>query len=441
MAFDQAFQEQLAAHYFRDDHFVAAAGTLVLPDYFDDPNLQALAAVQQSYLKHYGAVCTAKTFVQWLQQEIAAKRAKIPDMTEAKKLLGMIYTHSLQDRQFVLDRVTAFARHQALINSTMDLVDAMDGGKEDVIEKALKAVEEAKNVGSADTSNAVDYVRSYQDRKATRRARLNAATSVLGITTGCAELDKQLTPHLGWGRKELSILMGPPKSGKTAALISFALAAAAAGYKVYYASHEVSETIIGERSDAAISGVPLKELMSREAEVDAAIAAWEKNPGLGEFIVQAFPMRTCRVSDMRRILKKYEAQGINFDLIVTDYLGIMKAEHNYTEKRYGLAEIGQDLRGLATEFNAAVITGYQTNRDGTKKASRTVSDGTDAADDYEVVRTADVLLTINRSEADRENGEFVLYFSEMRNAESGLKMRFSQNLACMRFIIDFLGYD
>jgi hypothetical protein len=68
-------------------------------------------------------------------------------------------------------------------------------------------------------------------------------------------------------------------------------------------------------------------------------------------------------------------------------------------------------------------------------------DGTDAADDYEVVRTADVLLTINRTEEDRENGQFVLYFSEMRNAETGLKMRFSQDLRCMRFIIDFLGYD
>jgi replicative DNA helicase len=440
-AFDQAFQEQLAAHYFRDDVFVSAAGSLVLPDYFDDPNLQGLVAVQQSYLKAYGVTCTAKTFVQWLQAEIAAKRAKIADMTEAKRLLGIIYTHSLQDRQFVLDKIVQFARRQAITQSTLDLVDAIDAGKDDLIDKALHSVEEAKNVGAADTATAVDYNSTYQDRKARRKARMNGSNSVLGITTGNAELDKQLTPHLGWGRKELSILMGPPKSGKTAALISFGLAAARAGYNVFYASHEVSEDIIGERSDACISGVPLKQLATRESDVDQAMVAWDANPGLGKFIVQAFPMRTCKVSDLHRILKKYEAQGISFDVIITDYLGIMKPEQHYTDKRFGLAEIGQDLRGLATIFNAAVITGYQTNRTGTQKASRTVSDGTDAADDYEVVRTADVLLTINRTEDDRDNGQFVLYFSEMRNAETGLKMRFSQDLRCARFLIDFLGYD
>jgi replicative DNA helicase len=441
MSFDQAFQEQLAAHYFRDDHFVSAAGTLIMPDYFDDPNLQALVAVQQSYLAHYGTPCTPKTFVQWLQQEIAAKRSKIADMTEAKRLLAMIYTHSLQDRQFVLDKIVEFARHQAIVQGAMDLVDALDNGKPDLVDKALQNVEAAKNVGAADTAQAIDYRRSYQERKAQRRARMNGSVSALGISTGNEELNKQLTPWQGWGRNELSILMGPPKSGKTAAMISFALCAAQAGYKVFYASHEVSEEIIGERSDANISGVPLKQLGARESEVDAAMAAWENNPGLGEFIVQAFPMNTCKVSDLHRILKKYQAQGIDFDLVVTDYLGIMAPERFYPEKRHGLAEIGKDLRGLATIFNCAVLTGYQTNRDGTKKAARTVTDGTDAADDYEVVRTADVLLTINRTEEDRENGQFVLYFSEMRNAETGLKMRFSQDLRCMRFIIDFLGYD
>lgn len=439
-SFDQAFQEQLAAHYFRDDMFVSAAGSLVKPDYFDDPNLQALVAVQEGYLARYGACCSLGTFVQWLQAEIAAKRAKIPDMQEAKRFLGIIHKYDLRDRQFVLDKIVDFARNQALIAGAMDFVDALDAQKPDQIEKALKQIEEAKNVGATDTAKAHDYVRGYQDRAATRRARkMNGIAS--GITTGNAELDKQLTPHNGWGRKELSILMAPPKSGKTAGMIHFAVQAAQAGKKVFYASCEVSEEIIGDRQDANISGIPLRELDRRENEVEAALKQWTANPGLGELIVQAFPIRTLKVSELFRILKKYQAQGMDFDLICVDYLGIMRPETVYTDKRFGLAEIGQDLRALATLFNAAVLTAYQTNRTGTQKASRTISDGTDAADDYEVVRTADALLTINRTEDDRDNGQFVLYFSEMRNAESGLKMRFSQDLGCMRFLIDFIGYD
>jgi replicative DNA helicase len=269
-----------------------------------------------------------------------------------------------------------------------------------------------------------------------------------GITTGSPELDAKLTPWRGWGRKELSILMAPPKAGKTAAQIHFSLAAAKAGFKVFYASCEVSEDIIGDRSDANISGVAQAELAKHAQAVDKAVEDWEqtveKNGGL--FMVEAFAIRTLKVSELRRVLKRYQQKGIEFDMVVVDYLGIMKPETVYNDKRHGLAEIGQDLRALATEYpnkqiGCAVLTAYQTNREGTKKAGRNVAEGTDAADDYEVVRSADVLITINRDEDMRLNGETLLYFSEMRNAESGIRLRFGQDLSCMRFLIDFRGYQ
>lgn len=439
--FDQAFQEQLAAHYLRDDVFVQTAGSLVQPEYFENESLAALVAIQREYLARYNACCTLKTFIQVMQRLIAAKRVKVADMLEVKRLLGVIHRDPLQDRQFVIDTVAEFARTQALMLGTESMVDALDSGDESKVLKALGQLDEARNVGAADTRSAMDYKASRAERQQKRDQRAAGAMTNGGITTGCPELDNQLTPHRGWGRRELSILMGPPKSGKTASLIHFAKAAAEDGKRVFYASCEVSEEIIGDRLDANVSGVALKELQKRKAEVDREVEKWEQKPGLGELIVQAFPIRTLKVSELTRILKRYANQGVNFDLIVVDYLGIMRPEVQYDQKRFGLADIGQDLRALADIFNAAVITGYQTNREGTKKAGRNVTDGTDAADDYEAVRTADVLITINRSEDDRMNGEVVLYFSEMRNAESGLRMRFSQDLSCMRFITGFVGFD
>lgn len=439
--FDQAFQEQLAAHYLRDDIFVQSVGSLVLPEYFENETLAALVAIQAAYLDRYGACCTLKTFVQVMTRMIAAKRAKIADMNEAKRLLGVIHRDPLQDRQFVIDTVAEFARKQALLNATMNMADALDSDDETKIGKAVVQMEEAKSVGSVDAKVARSFTTSRADRMQRRAQRAAGGYTNGGITTGVPELDAQLTPHRGWGRKELNILMGPPKSGKTAAMISFALNAAKAGFRVFYASCEVSEDIIEDRSDANVSGIPFKDLEARAREVDQAIEAWEKQPGLGVFDVQAFPIRTLKVSELTRVLKKLQAQGKDYDLIVVDYLGIMRPEQHYQDKRFGLAEIGQDLRAMGTVFNAAVLTGYQTNRGGTQKAQRNVSDGTDAADDYEVVRTADVFVTINQSTDERANGEVVLYFSEMRNAESGLRMRFKQDLRCMRFITTFEGYD
>jgi replicative DNA helicase len=437
--FDDVFQEQLAAHYLRDDVFVQQVGTLVEPDYFENETLAALVAIQKEYLVRYNACCTLKTFIQVMQRLIAVKRVKVADMNEAKRLLGVIWKDPLQDRQFVVDTIAEFARKQAISNGTLVLVDALDSDDQAKISSALQQLDEAKGVGAFDTAQAVDFKVTRASRIQRREERAAGTYTNAGISTGCPELDARLTPHRGWGRKELSILMGPPKSGKTAAMIQFAVAAAVAGKRVFYASCEVDADIIGDRSDANISGIPLKELEARSSEVDRAVEAWEKNPGLGEFILQAFPMRSLKVSELTRILKRYQAQGIDFDLIVVDYLGIMKSETNYSEKRHGLAEIGQDLRAMATIFNAACLTGYQTNREGTKKAQRNVSDGTDAADDYEVVRTADALITINADEEMRANGEVLLYFSEMRNAESGLRMRYGQDFTCMRFLTDYRG--
>lgn len=438
--FDDAFQEQLAAHYLRDDVFVQSVGSLVQPDYFENETLAALVAVQAVYLGRYSACCTLKTFIQVMQRMIAAKQIKIADMNEAKRLLSAIHKDPLADRMFVIDTIAEFARKQALANGTLILVDALD--KDDVpsIDKALIVMEEAKNVGAADTAQAVDFVASRQHRANYRAQRAAGGYTNEGITTGSPELDSKLTPHRGWGRKELTILMAPPKGGKTAGMIHFARAAAEAGKNVFYASCEVSEDIIGDRLDGNISGIPLRELEARPADVEKEIEKWESIPGLGKLIVQAFPIRTLKVSELTRILKRYEAQGISFDAIFVDYLGIMKPEQHYEEKRYGLADIGQDLRAMGTVFNAAVITAYQTNREGTKKAARNVSDGTDAADDYEVVRTADALITINADEDMKQNGEVLLYFAEMRNAESGIRLRFGQDLTCMRFLTDFRGY-
>jgi replicative DNA helicase len=439
--FDDAFQEQLAAHYLRDDVFVQMAGSLVSPDHFQNETLAVLVSVQAEYLQRYDACCTLKTFIQVLKRMVAAKRVKIADDQELKRLLGAIWKDPLADRAFVVDTIAEFARTQALSNATIVIADALDKDDMVAINKALSVLEEAKGVGVVDGQRAVDFKATLQARLTMRVARATGTMTYGGITTGLKDLDKCLTPHSGWGRGELSILMGPPKSGKTAALLTFAKNAAEAGQNVYYASCEVSDVILTDRIDANISGVPLKEIDTRINDVDTSVSAWASSSTTGQLIVEHFPIRTLKVTDLKRILKRFESQGIVFDLVVVDYGDILSPEDRTIDKRFQLSQIFQDLRAIATTMNVALLTATQTNKEGTKKAARNVTDGTDVAEDYEKVRTADVLITINATPEDRSNGQVVLYFSEMRNAESGLRLRYSQDITCMRFLIDFLGYD
>ncbi len=61
-----------------------------------------------------------------------------------------------------------------------------------------------------------------------------------------------------------------------------------------------------------------------------------------------------------------------------DYLDIMCPEHRSDEIRENLRTIGVDLRAIAFENNAAMLTATQTNRDGAKAA---VAKMTDVAED------------------------------------------------------------
>ena len=440
--FDAAFQEKVASFYLRDDAFGHTIEGLIEPAYFENETLQQLVWVQKDYWTRYRACPTLTAYVQAYKDALAAKQIQIADPAEAKRLLGVLYgpgSCDPNDRPFVIDKIAEFARTKAIENATMVMADALVDGKQTDIEKGAVAMTNAFQVGAADVARSNNFAKRRQERTANRAALLAGTAVPTGISTGNPDLDKFLFPHNGWGRKEMSILMGPPKSGKTAAMVGFAVGAAASGKNVFYASCEVSKEIIEDRADANVSGVPVKELRSRSSEVDASVSRWAI--GAGELEIQDFATGTLKVSELRRILKRFEADGIIFDLVVVDYGDIMCSERRESDKRHELSQIFRDLRALAKDFNVALLTATQTNREGTKKAAKNVTDGTDAAEDYDKVRLADVLITINASQEEKQNGEVVLYFSEMRNTEGGLRLRFNQQIDCMRFITNFIGKD
>lgn len=93
-----------------------------------------------------------------------------------------------------------------------------------------------------------------------------------GITTGHTAID-QLLYHRRWGKKELSVILGDAKSGKTTALINFTKTASLAGKNVLYVTCGVAAKIISERLDATMSDTELKNLMDKMHEVSGKIIA------------------------------------------------------------------------------------------------------------------------------------------------------------------------
>ncbi|MDT4841548.1 phage replicative helicase, DnaB family [compost metagenome] len=252
-----------------------------------------------------------------------------------------------------------------------------------------------------------------------------------GITTGYSRIDERLH-HRGYGRKEMVVYMGGPKSGKTMALINAAKIASQNGYNVLYVTLEVSARIIGERLDASFSGHKMRELMRNPHDVRLKVQAAGSAPRKGSLIINEFPTGTLTPKMLRSVIERHRAKGRTFDMICVDYADLMAPDYRGNEERENSKSIYTALRGIAVEQNIALLTATQTNRTGAKAI---VAKAEDVAEDYNKIRIADLVISINSTDEEKLTGDARLYFAASRNQEGGFTIYVKQDLGRAQFIV------
>lgn len=430
--FDENFQDKIAGLFSRDTSFAKRVTDLIKPDYFTNVGTMEFVRICQEHLRKHGNVPDRQTFVKVLKDMVAAKRLRDDVLDGVKEAFRKSMKADLTNANYVAEEVATFAKHQAIQNAMMASIPLLEKGD---FAKIRELMSTACQIGLTDDWEDYDYFAKIKERTARRDDIASGSVLRTGITTGYAKVDVHLY-HNGWGRKELSCLMGAAKAGKSLGLGDFAKNASLAGYNVLYVSLEVAKEIISERIDAALSDTLMAELVNDRAKVEAAIQKMEANAGV--FKVIDFPSGTLKVSHLNRVLEKYRDRGVVFDLVVVDYADIMAPERSSDELREGLRRIYIDLRALAHVWNVAMLTATQTNRDGAKKAA---AEATDVGDDWNKVRTVDILIGINATEAEKQIGEARLKWLISRNTADGFSLRIKQDRSKMQFLKDVLAVE
>ena len=222
-------------------------------------------------------------------------------------------------------------------------------------------------------------------------------------------------------------------SHNTTALIGFAKAASQAKFNVLYVTLEVSARIISDRLDAAISDTMMKELDRHIKDIEAKVSAMEAKSG--RLVIHEYPSGTFTPKQLRALLDRYESKGQAFDLVVVDYGDIMAPNFRANDTIENSKSIFIDLRAIAQEKNVAMLTATQTNREGYKA---TVAKAEHVGDDFNKIRTADLVISINITDEERSRGEARLYFAASRNQESGFTLFIKQDVSRMKFIESIL---
>lgn len=430
--FDGAFQTKIAALTLRDDVFNARVEGLVQPGYFMDEAEAALVGLTLDYYGKFKKRPDTVTLIQLLKDAVEKKRVRDDLKDDIKDKIKELLRADISDREYVADTVAEFARHQAIFSAIESSVGLLDKRDFDSIGKLIKS---AVEIGVNNEGTYYDYFEQIETRTMERKEFLIGKKDRDGITTGIAELDKLLYRG-GWGRRELTTLMAGAKKGKSIGLSFFAMNAVLAGHNVLFVTLEVATDIVAARMDARLSQVEMGELAKKHNTVADKVkeAAGGKR---GTLKIHEYPTGTFRPADLRRLLEKYRAQGITFDLIVLDYADIMAPDTRYRDNQIAESKsIYEAIRAIGQEEGAAILTATQTNRGGHKAHTATAAD---VAEDFNRIRIADLVISINADEYERADKQARLHFAASRNQAGDFTVTIGQDLERMLFVTKVIG--
>ncbi len=427
--FDDEFQSKVAALSLRDPTFNIRTEGLIEPSYFLNESEAHLVALSQQYWDKYKSVPSQVVLVKLIKDAIARKTIRSDQKDDVIDTFKLLRTEDLSDRDYVIDEISSFAKHQAIMAAMQKSVPAMDTHDFDLIEEYMsQAFQVAANDGSIGHDVTDDITARTERRKDIAVGKIEP-----GITTGYKELDDALGG--GAKRKEMLVILGPAKAGKSFGLMNLAVNAQLAGKNVLYVSLENSVEVTMDRVDAYLSGFKTNDLLKHIIDVESAVRT--KLAKAGKMKVHEYGTGTFSPKDLRRLVEHYKAKGLIFDEVVVDYWDIMAPDRVYKDDAIReSASIGMGLRSLAKDEDLAVITAIQSNRDGMKAS---LAKAEHAAEDFNKVRLADAMFSINASDEEKENGEARLFMAAVRNMAGGYVLNIEQDLATATFITKVLG--
>lgn len=181
-----------------------------------------------------------------------------------------------------------------------------------------------------------------------------------GLTTGFKDID---TMTSGLQPSDLFIVAGRPSMGKTAfALNIVSNAAKTAGAKIAVFSLEMSKEQLVMRmltSEARIDASRVRRGALEEQDWPKLLAAADHLAHMKVFIDDQPAQSTLEIRAKARRLAR-EQGGLN--LIVVDYLQLMRSASPSNSREQEISEISRSLKALAKELNVPVMALSQLNR-------------------------------------------------------------------------------
>lgn len=253
--------------------------------------------------------------------------------------------------------------------------------------------------------------------------------AITGVATGFADLDKKMA---GLQQSDLIIVAARPSMGKTAFAVNIMEHAVMQGGAVLLFSMEMPNDQIVMRILSSLGRIDQTRMRTGDLQGDD----WNRFTGAvsqlrdKRLYVDDTPALT--PGDIRSRARRVSREAGGLDLIVVDYLQLMRTADKAESRVNEISEISRSLKALAKEMRCPVIALSQLNRSLESRPDKRPMNS-DLRESGAIEQDADVILFIYRDEVYNETtddqGIAEIIIGKQRNGPIGkVKLQFTGHL-------------
>jgi len=350
---------------------------------------------------------------------------------------GMRYLTSLIDKVKTAANVEEYANIikdksilRQIINAGSKMVTEAFSEKKAPVEILDSSQEIIFNISKQNTLSEFVLPSAMIEETVTKLEKLhNDKKDVSGLRTGFDELDKKTS---GLQPSELIILAGRPSMGKTSFALNIAenIAVHNKGTVAIY-SLEMSKEALMMRflaSCALVNGLDLKNGKFKSEDWSNLTTAARKLSESAVYILDKANMNVTELrASSRKLSKQLETKGKKLDLIIVDYLQLMRGAAGYKSdsQEAEIADISRSLKAVARDLAIPVIALSQLSRENEKRGKDKTPQLSDLRGSGAIEQDADVVAFVHREGYyDREDPDKAnlaqIIIAKQRNGPTGI---------------------
>ncbi len=382
----EEIERGVVALFIQDAGFAACVIDELNPSHLAPANAVIYGAVRD-YYKKYGVMPTDSALYDSLRVVLGPKDAQFLRPT----IVSMF--REVSDVDYIKTRALEFINIRNLETSLARASDFLIAGS---YEEARGSILSFREVGPR---RVIDY---FDDSVPVEEAE--------AIPTGIVELDHYL---LGGGlqRGREGIIVAGTGVGKSSLSLNFGAHGVRVGYRCLHITGEDSRAAVKRRYDCRFSGRHIK-YGTKLTDQDRRMIDTAKING-GDLQIREVISGKFSPSSVRMAI---QAEPYTPDIVIVDYLDIMRPDTRREDKRFEHEEIAVDLRGVAQEFMVAMWINKQADRQA-RHAEKVGAEN--SAESYGPMRVADVVLGLARPPAEKTRGRILIQLDKQRDGLDG----------------------